>query len=109
MADIDVRALREGELRAYLTAVSTAFGEEISDAEFAANERIFETDRVFVAADGDRIVGGGGAFSFEMTVPGGESVGAAGVTAVGTMPTYRRQGLMRRVMAELLADSRRRG
>jgi predicted acetyltransferase len=42
-----------------------------------------------------------------MTVPGGASVGAAGVTAVGTMPTHRRQGILRRVMAELLADARR--
>src|SRR6476661_3032185 len=107
MAEIDVRALREGELRAYLTAVSTAFSEEINEEEFASNERIFEPDRVYVAADGDRIVGGGASFSFELTVPGGASVGAAGVTAVGTMPTHRRRGILRRVMGELLADARR--
>ncbi len=107
MADIEVRALREGELRAYLTAVSTAFGEEINEEEFASNERIFEPDRVFVASESDRIVGGGASFSFDMTVPGGATVGAAGVTAVGTMPTHRRRGILRRVMAELLADARR--
>src|SRR5205809_202336 len=107
MADLEIRVLREGELRAYLTAVSIAFGEEISEAEFPTYERIVEVDRVFVATDGERIVGGGGAFSFEMTVPGGAAVAAAGVTAVGTLPTYRRRGVMRRVMAELLADARR--
>jgi predicted acetyltransferase len=105
MADIEVRALREGELRAFLTAVSTAFSEEINEEELASNERIFEPDRVFVATDAERIVGGGGSFSFQMTVPGGASVGAAGVTAVGTMPTHRRQGILRRVMRELLSDA----
>src|SRR4051794_14155987 len=109
MADIEVRALRDGELRAYLTAVSTAFGEEVNEEEFASNQRIFEPDRVFVAADGDRIVGGGASFSFQMTVPGGTSVGAAGVTAVGTLPTHRRRGILRRVMAELLAEAREHG
>src|SRR3954471_11543686 len=109
MADIEVRALREGELRAYLTAVSTAFGEEINEEEFASNQRIFEPDRVYVAAEGDAIVGGGAAFSFQITVPGGVAVGAAGVTAIGTMPTHRRQGILRGVMTELLADARRRG
>src|SRR4051794_4422240 len=107
MADIEVRVLREGELRAYLSAVSTAFGEEINEEEFASNEKIFEPDRTYVAHDGDRIVGGGASFSFELTVPGGASIGAAGVTAVGTLPTHRRQGILRRVMAELLADARR--
>lgn len=107
MAELEIRALREGELRAFLNTVSTAFGEELPDDEFASSERIFEPDRVYVAEDGGRIVGGGGSFSFELTVPGGATIGAAGVTAVGTLPTHRRRGALRGVMRELLADARR--
>ena len=37
------------------------------------------------AFDGDRIVGGAGAFPFELTVPGG-TVRCGGVTVVGVLP-----------------------
>lgn len=105
MAELDVRALREGELRTYMSVVSRAFGEEMVEEEFLSNERIFEPDRVYVATDGDAIVGGGASFSFKLTVPGGAQIDAAGVTAVGTLPTHRRQGALRKVMRKLLEDA----
>ena len=37
------------------------------------------------AFDGDRIVGGAGAFPFELTVPGG-TARCGGVTVVGVLP-----------------------
>lgn len=108
MAELEIRALRDGELRTYLTAVSRAFGEELVEDEYRHNERIFEPDRVFVVADADRIVGGGASFSFRLTVPGGAEVGAAGVTAVGTLPTHRRRGALTNVMRRLLEQARER-
>src|SRR5206468_2454389 len=50
--------------------------------------------------DGDDVVGCAGAYSFRLTVPGGE-VGAAGVTAVGVLPSHRRQGILRQMMTWL--------
>lgn len=105
---IQIRPLKEGELRAWMDAVTTAFGEGSRDDDFASFERIAEPDRILVAADGDAIVGGGGAFTYRLTVPGGE-VGAAGVTAVGILPTHRRQGALTQLMGSMLDDASRRG
>lgn len=95
---IEVRPGREAEFRAYYAAVDTAFGGEDPTAEEigAWHERL--GDRFYVAADGQAIVGGAADFPFTLTVPGGE-MAAAGVTGVGILPTHRRQGLLRRLMA----------
>jgi predicted acetyltransferase len=58
-------------------------------------------------ADGE-IVGGAGAFPFELSVPGG-SLPCAGVTAVGVTPTHRRRGVLRSMMDEQLRDVHERG
>ena len=54
-------------------------------------------ERMHAAFDGDQIVGGAGAFPFELSVPGG-SLPCAGVTAVGVTPTHRRRGVLRAMM-----------
>jgi predicted acetyltransferase len=106
MADIQVRPLADGELRTYLTAVTRSFGEGMADDDYTSAERVFELDRTFVATDGDNVVGGGAAFSFRLTVPGGADVGAAAITAVGTLPTHRRRGALTKVMRQLLDQAR---
>ena len=60
------------------------------------------------AWDGDRIVGGAGAFTYRLSVPGG-SIPAGGVTVVGVLPTHRRRGVLTAMMRAQLADSRARG
>ena len=60
------------------------------------------------AFDGDRIVGGAGAFPFELTVPGG-TVACGGVTVVGVLPTHRRRGILTAMMRAQLEDIRDRG
>ncbi len=105
---IRIRPLHDGELRAWRWAVGTAFGEESRDEDFGSFERIAEPDRILAAVDGDAIVGGGGAFTFRLTVPGGE-VGAAGVTGVGILPTHRRQGALTQLMRAQLDDVAQRG
>ncbi|MEU3465665.1 GNAT family N-acetyltransferase [Streptomyces sp. NPDC006733] len=58
-----------------------------------------------VAADG-RPVGSAAAYSFELTLPGRILVPAAGVTAVGVLPTHRRQGVLRAMMRHQLTAVR---
>ena len=60
------------------------------------------------AFDGDRIVGGAGAFPFELTIPGG-TVPCGGVTVVGVLPTHRRRGVLTAMMRAQLEDIRDRG
>ena len=60
------------------------------------------------AFDGEQQVGCAGAYTFRLTVPGGE-VGAAGVTIVGVLPTHTRRGILRQMMTWLVAQARERG
>lgn len=106
---IEVRPIKKSELRPWLDAVETSFGGEVQEERFTDFRRIVETDRVLGAYDGKRLVGGGAAFSFRLTVPGARQLAAAGVTAVGVMPTHRRQGMLRQLMSRQLADVRARG
>ncbi|MET8753957.1 GNAT family N-acetyltransferase [Streptomyces sp. NPDC004667] len=69
-----------------------------------------ETDRCLLALTADgRPVGTAGAHSFELTLPGGVPVPAAGVTAVGVLPSHRRQGVLGAMMRHQIAELRDRG
>lgn len=65
-----------------------------------------EYDRFVGAWDGDLCVGSAGAFTFQVTVPGGASVPAAGVTMVGVAGTHRRRGVLTSMMRRQLDDVR---
>ncbi|MFF9500165.1 GNAT family N-acetyltransferase [Streptomyces sp. NPDC014656] len=70
----------------------------------------FEMDRNLLAlAEDGRPVGTAGAYSFELTLPGRTVVPVSGVTAVGVLPTHRRQGVLTALMRRQLADLRARG
>lgn len=105
---IPLRQPAADELRAWSRPIAAAFGEEYSDAEFEYERELWELDRLIGASDGDAPVGTGGAFSFRMTVPGGE-VGAAGITMIGVSPSHRRRGILRQMMRWLLDQARERG
>jgi predicted acetyltransferase len=66
-------------------------------------------ERMFSARADGQVVGGAGSFQFEVTVPGGAAVPAAGVTVVGTSPTHRRKGVLRAMMRTQLDDVHERG
>jgi predicted acetyltransferase len=108
--DIEVRACPSvEELRDALNVISHYFGHEneLEDAERFA--KWIEVERMHAAFQGDRIVGGAGAFTFRMSVPGGALVPAAGITVVGVLPTHRRRGVLTSLMREQLEDCRARG
>ena len=65
-------------------------------------------ERMHAAFEGGQIVGGAGAFPFELSVPGG-SLPCGGVTAVGVHPTHRRRGVLRSMMDTQLSDVHERG
>jgi predicted acetyltransferase len=108
--DIEVRPCSSvEELRDALNVISHYFGNEheLEDAERFA--KWIEVERMHAAFEGGRLVGGAGAFSFSMSVPGGALVPAAGITVVGVLPTHRRRGILRSLMREQLEDARLRG
>jgi len=85
-----------------------AFGHTYESGILDAERSLQEPGRSIGAFDGDTVIGTATAFSFELTVPGGV-VPAAGVSWVGVLPTYRRRGVLRALMAAQLHDVRDRG
>ncbi|MBI3749664.1 MAG: GNAT family N-acetyltransferase [Chloroflexi bacterium] len=105
--EITLRTPTQDEFPRFVAPLSVAFNEEISDAAVENDRHTIELDRFVGAFDGDQVVGCGGAYSFRLTVPGGE-VGAAGVTAIGVLPSHRRRGILRQMMTWLFDQARER-
>jgi predicted acetyltransferase len=108
--DVDVRPCSSHEeLRDALNAISHYFGHQnqLEDAERFG--KWIEVERMHAAFEGDRVIGGAGAFTFRMSVPGGALIPAAGITVVGVLPSHRRRGVLTMLMREQLEDCRARG
>jgi predicted acetyltransferase len=105
--EITLRSATADEFPRFIAPLAIAFSEEISDAAIENDRQTIELDRFFGALDGEAVVGCGGAYSFRLTVPGGE-VGAAGITAVGVLPSHRRRGILRSLMRRLVDQARER-
>ena len=103
-----IRTATADTVRAFLAPLVIAFAEDLTDAEFEDWRHTIEPDRLVAAFDDEIPVATTAAFTFRLTVPGGE-VAAAGVTAVGVEPGHRRQGLLRSLMRQQLDDVRKRG
>ncbi|MFD9332522.1 GNAT family N-acetyltransferase [Streptomyces sp. NPDC060065] len=103
----DVRVLQQTEWNAWYDNLVRAFGgvPESSDERGLYNV-LTEYDRSIGVWDGDQVVGTAGAFSFRVTVPGGASVPAAGITMVSVAATHRRRGVLRSMMRRQLDDIR---
>lgn len=96
------------ELRAALVSIGQYFGWVPTDEDLERWLRNLPLERMHAARDDGQIVGGAGAFSFDMTVPGA-TMPCAGVTVVGVYPTYRRRGVLTAMMRAQLDDVRQRG
>jgi predicted acetyltransferase len=65
-------------------------------------------ERMHAAWSNGAVVGGAAAFTFNVTVPGGD-LPTAGVSVVGVYPTHRRRGVLRSLMRAQLDDAHERG
>ncbi len=109
-ARFDVRATSPDEHRAAHDTMRTALLMGPStDEDWTSARESWEDVVSFTAWDGPRCVGHAGAFRFDTVVPGGARVPTAGVTRVGVLPTATRQGLLSRMMRELLLAARAEG
>jgi predicted acetyltransferase len=106
--DITLRSPAPDELQDYGRPLADAFQSEFDPEEIEYERPLFELDRLVGAFDGAEQVGGGGAFGFELTVPGG-TIAASGITGVGVRPDNRRRGILRSMIDWLFDDARRHG
>lgn len=105
---MDLRPITEDEFDDWRQAFSVVFGFDPRDEDRDVFAAVNELDRSIGVFDEGAIVGTGGAFTFEMTVPGGGQVGAGGVTLIAVMPTHRRRGILTEMMRHQLRDVRER-
>jgi len=89
-------------------AIGQYFGLDPTEERMERFSKNLPIERMHAVWEDGKIVGGGGAFPFELTVPGA-IVPTAGVTVVGTYPTHRRRGVLRRLMRAQLDDVHERG
>jgi len=117
--NVEVRRLRPGEEQAFIRSVRVPFLDPATDdpeehADDERHARDVEVDRAWVAEERGHLVANAAISSLDLTLParpGAEApvIPFAGVTAVGVHPTHRRRGLLRQLMARLLADARAHG
>ncbi|MGW2024721.1 GNAT family N-acetyltransferase [Streptomyces decoyicus] len=109
---MEIRSTTDEDLGVFVDTVHAAFGRfpetpvEGGGLWWSALE--MERGLLALTADG-RPVGTAAAHSFELTLPGGTLVPAAGVTAVGVLASHRRQGVLSAMMRHQLAELRARG
>jgi predicted acetyltransferase len=106
--DVEIRPVTPEQFEDYARSTDRAFGHQPTPEELENERKVFEPERSLAVFEGDRIVGTTGAFSLELTVPGG-TLPMAGVTMVGVAPTHRRRGLLTMMMRRQLDDVREKG
>lgn len=107
--DLELRDITDDEFPAYARAVEAAFGSQPSDEELSDWAVLSEGEHRWAAFDEGEIVATGGAFAFDLTLPGGATVPAGGLTAIGVRTTHRRRGILRSMMDLHLDEAARRG
>ncbi|KOX24742.1 acetyltransferase [Saccharothrix sp. NRRL B-16348] len=109
---MEIRATTAEDLDVFVDTVHAAFGRfpETPVDGGGLWWSALELDRGLLAVTADgRPVGTAAAYSFELTLPGEVVVPAAGVSAVGVLPSHRRQGVLTAMMRHQLAELRARG
>ncbi|MGC0332007.1 putative acetyltransferase [Streptomyces sp. SAI-170] len=102
-----IRELRPQDWGPWYDNLIRAFGAVPEPAEERELwDALTEPTRSLGVWDGTECVGTAGAFSFRLTVPGGASVPAAGITMVSVAATHRRRGLLTAMMRRQLDDIR---
>ncbi|MFE7275369.1 GNAT family N-acetyltransferase [Streptomyces sp. NPDC057623] len=106
---MEIRPTTDKDLDVFVDTLHAAFGQfpqtpvEGGGLWWSA----LETDRCLLALTADgRPVGTAATHSFELTLPGETLAPAPGVTAVGVLPSHRRQGVLSAMMRHQLTELR---
>jgi predicted acetyltransferase len=109
---MEIRPTTDEDLDVFVDTVHAAFGRfpETPIEGGGLWWSALEMDRCLLALTADgRPVGTAATHSFELTLPGETLVPAPGVTAVGVLPSHRRQGVLSAMMRHQLTEFRARG
>ena len=105
----DVRPVKDlDEFTGAIMSIGQYFGMVPNEERMQRFADLLTLERTHAAWSNGNIVGGAGAFTFNLSVPGGD-LPTAGVSVVGVFPTHRRRGVLRSLMREQLDDAHERG
>ena len=104
---LEMRPITADEFGEWCRVESRAYGNRLNVDPEVLRPR-FDLARSIAVFDKDDIVGGAHSHRVEMSVPGG-SVSMAGVANIAVQPTYRRQGIMTRMLRHQINDIHQRG
>jgi predicted acetyltransferase len=107
---IEIRNARPEDIPGAIEVISAAFMERPDIARVAESiTPRWESERTWLAFDGDLVCGTFRSWPTEITVPGLARLPAAAVAAVAVRPTHRRRGVLRAMAAAEHAAIRDRG
>lgn len=107
--DLELRDITDEEFPAFSRLTEGAFGHQPSDQEIADWAALTEGEHKWGVFDDGEIVATGGAFAFDLTLPGGATLPVGGLTAIGVRTTHRRRGILTSMMDLHLDEVARRG
>ena len=108
MTNFEIRPATEAEMGQIGLLTSYVYGGAFGDGEDNFTTRNNRPEWTLCAFDGPTLAASYGAIPFTMRA-NGSAMAMAGVTIVGTLPEYRRRGLLRRITEQSFADMRERG
>ncbi len=98
---LTIRAGGDADWQGMSLLLETCFGERELPETSAVWQSMIPEGAVVVACDGADLVGSAWFYDFQLTLPGGAVLPAAGVAGVAVAPTHRRRGTLRAMFAEL--------
>jgi predicted acetyltransferase len=105
----EVRSVKDlDEFTSAVLAIGQYFGMTPKEERMQRFADQITLERMHAAWSNGAIVGGAAAFTFNVTVPGGD-LPTTGVSVVGVYPTHRRRGVLRSLMRAQLDDAHERG
>ena len=108
---MELRAITDDEVPAFRACMMTAFGDDTGDSDPDGDRRfraLIAPGNAWAVFDGAQVVGVGGMYELSIGMPGGGSIGCAGLTMVGVRSTHRRRGVLTQLMTRFLAEARER-
>ncbi len=104
MERIEIRPLREEEFRSAVFVACAAFGEDATEEDEKVYRMAFPLERALCAFEDGRMVGTSTVLPMELTLPGGSTMPTGGLTWIAVLPTHRRRGILRQLVAAQLGE-----
>lgn len=109
---LELRAITDDEVPAFRTCMMNSFGDDPGDTDPDGDRRfraLIPPGNAWAMFDGAQVVGVAGIYDLALGMPGGGSLGCAGLTMVGVRSTHRRRGILTQLMAAFDARARDHG